>query len=141
MTQFEINIIKGGEEMSVVRTINGLILMAVSLGIALLAMWVISVPAANAGDAANGKTIFAKSCAGCHGDTGKANGSASAALNPKPKDLSDKAYNAKLEDTYLHNIIAKGGSAVGKAPMMPPFAQLKQQEVDDVVAYIRSLAR
>ena len=127
--------------MRVVRTINGLILMAVSLGIALLAMWVVSVPAAGAGDAEKGKTIFAKSCAGCHGETGKANGSASAALNPKPKDLSDKAYNAKLDDTYLHNVIAKGGPAVGKAPMMPGFKQLKDQEVDDVVAYIRSLAK
>ena len=42
---------------------------------------------------------------------------------------------------FLHNIITKGGAAVGKAPMMPPFAQLKEQEVNDVVAYIRSLAK
>jgi mono/diheme cytochrome c family protein len=127
--------------MRVVRIINGFVLLAASLGIVLLAVWVASAPAASAGDAAKGKTTFTKSCAGCHGETGKGDGSASAALNPKPKDLSDKGYNAKLDDTYLHNVIIKGGAAVGKAPMMPPFGQLKPQDVDDVVAYIRSLAK
>ena len=127
--------------MVVVRIINGLVLVAASLGIVLLAVWVASAPAASAGDSAKGKAIFSKSCAGCHGESGKADGTASASLNPKPKDLSDKAYNAKLDDGYLHNVITKGGPAVGKAPMMPPFGQLKPQDVDDVVAYIRSLAK
>lgn len=125
-----------------IRIINGLVLVAASLGIVLLAVWVASAAAASAGDSAKGKTIFSKSCAGCHGESGKADGSASAALNPKPKDLSDKAYNTKLDNTYLHDIIAKGGPAVGKAAMMPQFgSQLKEQDVNDVVAYIRSLAR
>lgn len=126
--------------MRVVHLMNRLVLLVTSLGIILLAMWVASVPA-GAGDAAKGKAVFTKSCAGCHGESGKADGGASAALNPKPKDLSDKAYNAKLDDAYLHNVISKGGPAVGKAPVMPPFAQLKDQDVDDVIAYIRSLAK
>jgi mono/diheme cytochrome c family protein len=63
-------------------------------------------------------------------------------LNPKPKDLSDKAYNSKLSDQYLSDIISKGGSAVGKSPLMPPFgAALKEADIKNVVAYIRSLAK
>ncbi|MGE5306546.1 MAG: c-type cytochrome [Alphaproteobacteria bacterium] len=128
--------------MRITRFLKGLVLVAGSFGILSTAPWVPSVGAAGAGDAAKGKTLFTKSCAGCHGETGKANGSASAALNPKPQDLSNKAYNKKLDDAFLHNIITKGGAAVGKAPMMPPFgSQLKEQDVNDVIAYIRSLAK
>ena len=125
--------------MQVTRFLKGLVLVAGSFGILSTAPWVPFAQAA--GDAAKGKTLFSKSCAGCHGESGKGDGSAAAALNPKPKDLSDKGYNKTLDDAFLHNIITKGGAAVGKAPMMPPFAQLKEQDVNDVIAYIRSLAK
>ena len=128
--------------MRIVQLMNRLAVLGMRLGIVFLTIWVASAPAAAAGDSAKGKTIFTKSCSGCHGESGKGDGTASAALNPKPKDLSDKAYNAKLESSYLHDVIAKGGVAVGKAPMMPPFSsQLKPQDIDDVIAYIRSLAK
>ena len=128
--------------MRVIRFLHGFILVAASIGIVSPAVWVVSASAASAADAAKGNAIFTKSCAGCHGESGKADGTAAAALNPKPKDLSDKAYNSKLDDAYLHNIISKGGAAVGKAPLMPPFSsQLKEQDINDVVAYIRSLAK
>jgi mono/diheme cytochrome c family protein len=128
--------------MRIIRFLHGFILVATSIGIVLPAVWVVSASPASAADAAKGKTIFTKSCGGCHGETGKGDGAAAAALNPKPKDLSDKTYNSKLDDAYLHNIITKGGAAVGKAPLMPSFSsQLKEQDINDVVAYIRSLAK
>lgn len=96
---------------------------------------------AEAGDAAKGKEIFTKSCGSCHGNTGKGDGVAAAALNPKPKDLSDKAYMAKLDDAYLAKVITKGGAAVGKAPMMPPFGSLSKQDIQNVIAYIHSLSK
>jgi mono/diheme cytochrome c family protein len=105
-------------------------------------LWVTAPGAAERGDAAKGKETFAKTCGTCHGNTGKGDGPAGAALNPKPKDLTDKAYVSKLDDTYLTNIIGKGGAAVGKSPLMPPFSsQLKEQDIKDVIAYIRSLAK
>ena len=104
--------------------------------------WIALGGAASTGDAAKGKDTFAKTCAICHGNTGKGDGPAGAALNPKPKDLTDKAYVSKLDDTYLTNIIGKGGAAVGKSPLMPPFSsQLKDQDIKDVIAYVRSLAK
>ena len=94
------------------------------------------------GNAERGKAGFTRYCAGCHGATGKGDGPAVAALNPKPKDLTDKAYMAGLKDQYLFDLISKGGAAVGKSPLIPAFgSQLKEQEIRDVIAFIKSLAK
>lgn len=105
-------------------------------------MWMTLAESAEKGDAAKGKQVYANLCASCHGNTGKGDGAAAAALNPKPKDLTDKAYVSKLEDKYLFNIIAKGGAAVGKSPLMLPFGgALKDQDIRDVIAFVTSLAK
>jgi mono/diheme cytochrome c family protein len=115
---------------------------AAVVAIAATFLWVTAAIAAETGNAAKGKETFAKTCGTCHGNTGKGDGPAGAALNPKPKDLTDKAYVSKLDNTYLTNIIGKGGAAVGKSPLMPSFnGQLKDQDIKDVIAYIRSLAK
>lgn len=109
-------------------------------GIILAALWLASGVSADQGDAAKGQAIYAKFCASCHGTTGKGDGPAAAALNPKPKDLTDKAYMSKLDDKYLVDIIAKGGAAVGKSPLMPSWEKaLKAEDIHNVIAYIRSL--
>jgi len=95
-----------------------------------------------AGDAAKGKAGFQQYCAACHGAAGKGDGAMGAAMNPKPKDLADKAYNASMKDEYLAKLIKEGGPAVGKSPMMPKMGgTLKDAEVADVIAFIRSLAK
>lgn len=105
-------------------------------------LWVTAAIAAETGNASKGKDIYAKSCATCHGPAGKGDGAAATALNPKPTNLADKAAMSKLDDAALSNIIAKGGAAVGKSPLMPPFSsQLKDQDIKDVITYIRSLAK
>ena len=93
------------------------------------------------GDAKAGKAKYDANCIGCHGATGKGDGAAAAALNPKPQDHTDgKTMNA-LTDKYLFDIIKDGGAAVKKAAFMPASnKKLSDQEIWDVVAYIRSLA-
>lgn len=94
------------------------------------------------GDPAKGKDLYAKHCAGCHGPTGKGDGPAAKAINPKPNDLTNKAYMAGLKDQYLFDLIQKGGAALGKSPLIPPFgSKLKDGEIRDVIAYVRSLAK
>lgn len=94
------------------------------------------------GNADRGKSLFSTHCASCHGQAGKGDGPASAALNPKPRDLTDKAYTAGLKDQYVFDLIQKGGAAVGKSPLMPPLgSQLKDGEIRDVIAYLRSLTK
>ena len=94
------------------------------------------------GNVTKGKSLFDKNCVSCHGAGGKGDGVAAASLNPKPKDLTDKTLMAGLKDEQLIDAIKKGGGAVGKSPLMPPFgAALKDQDVQDVVAFIRSLVK
>lgn len=94
------------------------------------------------GSPAKGKEIYVKQCAGCHGPGGKGDGPAAAALTPKPADFTNKAYMMALKDQYLFDLIQKGGAAAGKSPLMTPFgSKLKDGEIHDVIAYVRSLAK
>lgn len=101
-----------------------------------------SVASAHAADVAAGKAKFQMLCASCHGATGKGDGAASAALNPKPRNLADAAYIKTRSDADLKKVIMEGGPAVGKSASMPPWkASLKGADLDNVIAYIRSLAK
>ena len=110
---------------------------------ALLVFWLVpSLGSAQMkGDPKVGKAKYDANCIGCHGATGKGDGAAAAALNPKPQDHTDgKTMNA-LSDKYLFDIIKDGGAAQKKAAIMPASGKkLSDQEIWDVVAYIRSLA-
>ncbi len=91
---------------------------------------------------AQGKATFEQYCGACHGSGGKGDGPMAAGLNPKPKNFSDKAYNRSLKDDHLVKTITEGGQAVGKSPVMPKFGgTLKPDQVKDVIAFIRSLAK
>lgn len=95
-----------------------------------------------AADANAGKTKFQQLCASCHGASGKGDGAASAALNPKPRNLSDAAYMKTRTDADLKNIIMNGGAAAGKSATMPPWkASLKDADVDNIIAFIRTLSK
>ncbi len=119
--------------------LNGIVLGTLGVGMVLATVAV--VPAASAADAGKGKEIYTKSCGGCHGPEGKGDGAAAKAMNPKPTNLADKASMSKLDDAALTKVIVKGGVGTGKSPLMPAFSQLKDQEVKDVIAYIRSLSK
>ncbi|HUG98692.1 MAG TPA: cytochrome c [Gammaproteobacteria bacterium] len=96
---------------------------------------------AQAGDAEAGKAKFQQFCATCHGPAGAGDGPASAALRPKPRALDDAEWQATVDDDYLKKVIAEGGTAVGLSPMMTPWGHaLKGEDLENVVAYIRSLA-
>ena len=111
--------------------------MAILLAVVLLPTVVLAQ-----GSPAKGKEIYAKQCAGCHGPAGKGDGPAAAAINPKPADFTNKAHMTALKEQYLFDLIQKGGAAVGKSPLMTPFgSRLKDEEIRDVIAYVRSLAK
>ena len=76
----------------------------------------------------------------CHGSDGKGSGPAAAALNPKPRDYTDSAWQGTVTDDQLRTTIIKGGAAVGKSALMPPNPDLeaKPAVVDGLVAKIRS---
>jgi cytochrome c oxidase cbb3-type subunit 3 len=93
------------------------------------------------GDPKAGKVKYDANCTACHGATGKGDGVAAAALNPKPQDHTDGKIMNALNDKYLFNIIKDGGAAVKKSKIMPVASKkLNDQDIWDIVAYIRSLA-
>jgi mono/diheme cytochrome c family protein len=101
----------------------------------------LTASAQSKGDVNAGKAKYESLCAGCHGKTGKGDGPAAASLNPKPQDHTDGKVMNSLSDQYLTDIIKNGGASVKKSPLMPAWGKtLKDQEVADVIAYIRSLA-
>jgi mono/diheme cytochrome c family protein len=85
--------------------------------------------------------IFANRCSPCHGPSGKGDGPASAGLTPKPRNLSDGAWQKEVDDAYLAKIVQYGGAAVGKSAAMPPNPDLndKPQVIAALRLKIRSL--
>lgn len=107
-----------------------------------VAAWMVSAAPADAADAAAGKVKYQQFCSACHGAGGKGDGPAAASLRPKPRDHTNEKYMKTLSDGQIFKIIKVGGAAVGKAAMMPPWgAALKDADIHNIVAYIRSLAK
>lgn len=111
--------------------------------LAVFAMIAVGVAGAQGkGDPAKGKASYDQLCTSCHGPAGKGDGAAAAALNPKPKDLSSKAILNGLKDDFLFRVIKDGGASVQQSPLMPPWgATMKDDEIRNVIAYIRTLAK
>jgi mono/diheme cytochrome c family protein len=109
----------------------------------IVALWAVMLSTAlvaYAADAEEGKKLYGQFCASCHGQSGKGDGPAAAALNPKPRNHTDKEYMSQMSDDEMLKVIKNGGASVGKSPLMPPWgASLKDEQIQDVIAYIRSL--
>jgi mono/diheme cytochrome c family protein len=86
-----------------------------------------------------GKQVFARYCATCHGDEGKGDGQNASNLDPPPPDLT---ISKNLGDTaYLRRVIAEGSAAVGRSPLSPPWGRtLGAQQIEYVALYCRALA-
>lgn len=120
---------------------NGVKLFSALVVVLFLVMAVPVSFAAEKGDPKAGKARYDLLCGSCHGTSGKGDGPAAAALTPKPRDHSDGKYMNTLTDKYVFDIIKGGGASAGKSPLMPPWAgQLSDQDIRNLVAYIRSLA-
>lgn len=100
-------------------------------------------PAAAASPADEAKQTFATLCSTCHGADGKGDGPAAANLNPKPRNYTDKAWQASVTDEQLAKVILEGGAAVGKSPLMPPNPQLKDKPevIAELVKIVRSFGQ
>jgi mono/diheme cytochrome c family protein len=92
---------------------------------------------------AEAKQIFETRCYTCHGMTGMGDGPGSAGLNPKPRNFTDKTWQASVNDDHINKIIQYGGAAVGRSPMMPgnPDLIAKPDVVAALVKHVRSLGQ
>ena len=83
---------------------------------------------------AAGKKLYALACSACHGNTGKGDGAAAAALTPKPKDFSDPKTWEQSDGALFWKI------SEGKTPMPPFGTALTDEQRWSLVNYLRTLA-
>ncbi len=102
-----------------------------------------------------GQAVYQKRCVQCHGDSGNGAGPAAVALNPKPRDYRNGLF--KFKSTI--NKDNPGSTSIGDRPKpthadlvavirrgaigtsMPAFPLLSDQDVNDVVEYVKYLSQ
>ncbi len=82
-----------------------------------------------------GQKIYAQLCAICHGNSGKGDGVAGMALNPRPADLTSERVQKQSDGAIYWKI------TTGRPPMASYQASLNDEQRWQLVAYIRSLAK
>ena len=94
----------------------------------------LTMPLFAAGDAAAGKDAYLKKCASCHGQAGEGKDAIAAMLKVKLAHLGSKEVQAK-SDGDLKKIQLEG---TGK---MKPVKDVNAQMTDDILAFLRTLAK
>jgi hypothetical protein len=100
-------------------------------------------PTVTLADRKEAETLFTNLCVTCHGQSGTGDGPGAVALDPKPRNYTDKAWQASVTDEALREIIVRGGAAVGKSLNMPPNPQLRDKPgvVQALVEKVRSFGK
>ena len=100
-------------------------------------------PARIQGDVAHGKVLFARHCAGCHGDHGQG-GHGTGVTFSRPRDLpimppalNNPGFQVAASDRMIKETLMKGRKGT---PMRSFLAQgLSERDIDDLVAFVRTL--
>jgi len=87
-----------------------------------------------AGDPAAGKVVFDKTCKTCHGATGVANPNIAKMMKVDIKDLGSPEIQ-KMSDADIKTTITEGH---GK---MKPVKSVTGKDIDNVIAYVRTLKK
>lgn len=86
---------------------------------------------------AAGKALFQQNCAMCHGNEGKGDGAAAAALNPKPANLAAGQFKYGGSDAEIFKTISNG--VPGTA--MVSWSSIPEKDRWNLVNYIKSLSK
>ena len=89
---------------------------------------------AQQGDAAAGKALYAKSCAGCHGVAGEPKAALAKALKVEMRHLGAKEVLAKTEAELRKDVLEGFGK-------MKPVKGLSDPDVNNVITYMRGFAQ
>jgi len=100
--------------------------------------WLLTDPRPPAG-ASRAQRLYYAYCVECHGVDGRASWRASLFLL-RPGDLTDRRRIAAESDQYLFDLIKNGGATIGRSGMPAFGAQLSDEDIALLVAYMRTLA-
>ncbi len=95
-----------------------------------------------AADLDRGKEIFTTNCVSCHGPAGSPDPDSPLvkALEVMPANFSDALFNSREPASDWKIVVTEGGPALGFSAAMPAFgAALTEQDIDSVLAYIKTL--
>jgi cytochrome c553 len=106
----------------------------VTFTVTILTLLVLSGNALAGGDAQAGKAVYEAKCKMCHGADGKGNPTIAKAMNVTLPDMTSPAVQSKSDDE-IKKQINEGGAK------MKPVKGLNDQQITDVIAFIRSLAK
>lgn len=98
---------------------------------------------------AEGKTLYEKYCTQCHGDKGDGKSPAADRFKPRPRDFTKGKYKVRStssgslptdEDVFgaIHNGLAFKSS--GAYTVMPPWPQLSETQIKNLVYYLKSFS-
>ncbi len=82
-----------------------------------------------------GKALYQQLCAVCHGDKGKGDGIASAALNPKPANFLFEKFQKQTDGAVFWKLTE------GRAPMASYKESLSETQRWQLVNYLKSLKK
>jgi mono/diheme cytochrome c family protein len=88
---------------------------------------------------AKGQRLYKSTCAPCHGDGGRGDGPAGKIFKPPPQDHTNPTYMDTLTDEDMTKTIQMGGALKGK-PSMPSNPQIRGEDMEALLAFVRSLS-
>lgn len=90
--------------------------------------------------AASAKDNYRTYCAQCHGMQGNGQGINVRDMDVQPRNHTDAVYMGSRSDHDLLTADKKGGLAINKSVLMPPWGDtLNDQELHAIVQYLRKL--
>ncbi len=102
----------------------------------------VATTAAAPSPAVAAQDLYKTRCVPCHGESGKGDGPGAAALNPKPRNYTDVAWQKSVKDDDINKTILYGGAAVGKSPLMPGNPDLDgKPELAALVTIVRAFGK
>ena len=108
-------------------------------------LWVLAIAAAPApGWALTAEQNYRLYCVQCHGTLGNGEGinQTAGGLTVSPRDHTFARDMSKLSDQEIGQAITRGGDAVEKSELMPPWGgTISEPEIDELVLHLRQMCR